>query len=171
MDIEKDKFPSQLVPILREYMKLVLVCISSIKRSKPSWPCKKAKVDNKVEMSVKKTTQVVPLNSEESSSKEKAESNLWEYIPKALFPQRLGKAHKKNFTGEIIEIFKQVHVNIRLLYAIKQVPSYAKFLKGIWLKKEVSMFKIKPFNKEHWFHTPLENSSKMQRSRFPYYLL
>jgi hypothetical protein len=34
--------------------------------------------------------------------------------------------------SEIYELFKQVKVNIPLLDAIKQVPSYAKFLKDLY---------------------------------------
>jgi len=36
---------------------------------------------------------------------------------------------------KILEIFKQVKVNIPLLDAIAQVPSYAKFLKDLCIKK------------------------------------
>ena len=36
---------------------------------------------------------------------------------------------------EIYEIFKQVKVNIPLLDAIKQIPSYAKFLKDLCIVK------------------------------------
>jgi len=36
---------------------------------------------------------------------------------------------------KILEIFKQVKVNIPLLEAVEQVPSYAKFLKDLCTKK------------------------------------
>ncbi|KAK9211927.1 hypothetical protein WN943_001306 [Citrus x changshan-huyou] len=51
--------------------------------------------------------------------------------PEPPFPHALNKPKKSNHTSEIYEIFKQVKVNIPLLYAIKQVPSYAKFLKDL----------------------------------------
>lgn len=73
---------------------------------------------------MKKTTQFLPLNFEDSSSKGKKESSSREYIPKAPFPQRLDKEKKGNFTGEIVEIFKQVCINIPLLDALKQMSSY-----------------------------------------------
>ena len=33
--------------------------------------------------------------------------------------------------ADIYKIFKQVKINIPLLYAIKQIPAYAKFLKDL----------------------------------------
>ena len=47
------------------------------------------------------------------------------------FPQKLrGKKRVKNQT-KILEVFRQVKVNIPLLDIIKQVPTYAKFLKDL----------------------------------------
>ena len=86
-------------------------------------------------MPVTKENQIVPVNVEDSSSEEKEETNPREYVPKAPFPQRLAKEKKGKSTGEILEIFKQVSVNIPLLDAIKQVSSYAKFLKYFCTKK------------------------------------
>ena len=57
------------------------------------------------------------------------------YAPKAPFPTCLDTHSpfgKKGATmDEMIEVFKQVKINIPLLDAIKQVPSYAKFLKDL----------------------------------------
>ena len=75
------------------------------------------------------------MNVEDSSPEEKEETNPQEYVPKAPFPQRLAKGKKGKSTCEIFEIFKQVSVNIPLLDAIKQVPSYTKFLKDLCTKK------------------------------------
>ncbi|RVW87262.1 hypothetical protein CK203_037166 [Vitis vinifera] len=53
------------------------------------------------------------------------------------FPQALhGKKGIKN-ASEILEVLRQVKVNIPLLDMIKQVPTYAKFLKTCVLSKEV----------------------------------
>ncbi|XP_022886923.1 uncharacterized protein LOC111402855 [Olea europaea var. sylvestris] len=49
----------------------------------------------------------------------------------APFPQQLLPISKLNHNSEIFELFKQVKINIPLLDAIKQVPSYAKFLKDL----------------------------------------
>jgi len=47
--------------------------------------------------------------------------------PTLPFPHAITKQRKVNHNFEIFESFKQVRINIPLLYAIKQVPSYAKF--------------------------------------------
>ena len=48
-----------------------------------------------------------------------------------LFPQAL-KAKKKAINqAEILEVLRQVKVNIPLLDMIKQVPTYAKFFKDL----------------------------------------
>ena len=53
------------------------------------------------------------------------------FVPKAPYPERL-KALKKNAQfAEILEVFKQVQINISFLDAVHQVPSYAKFLKDL----------------------------------------
>ena len=47
------------------------------------------------------------------------------------FPQAL-KAKKKAINqAEILEVLRKVKVNIPLLYMVKQVPTYAKFLKDL----------------------------------------
>ena len=51
--------------------------------------------------------------------------------PPAPYPHRLRAPKKLNNHSEIYELFKQVKVNISLLDAIKQIPSYAKFLKDL----------------------------------------
>ena len=52
-----------------------------------------------------------------------------EDLKHAPFPHRLTKASKANLNVEIYDVFKQVRINIHILDAIKQIPSYAKFLK------------------------------------------
>ncbi|KAM6556416.1 hypothetical protein CsatB_003435 [Cannabis sativa] len=52
-------------------------------------------------------------------------------IPKAPFPQRLLPIKKGNQYSDILEVFKQVSINIPFLYAIKQIPAYSKFLKDL----------------------------------------
>ena len=130
---------------------------------------KRKEVDNKVEIPVTKTNQIVPVNAENSSSEEKEETNPREYVPKApkaSFPQRLAKWKKEKSTGEIFEIFKQVSVNISLLDVIKQVSSYAKFIKDFCTKKRNIHVQKKML--VSYSNT---NSSKIQRPRFPHYLM
>lgn len=49
----------------------------------------------------------------------------------APFPQRLVPLHKNKHHVDILEIFKQVNINIPLLNVIQQIPIYAKFLKDL----------------------------------------
>ncbi|XP_058189217.1 uncharacterized protein LOC131306808 [Rhododendron vialii] len=64
------------------------------------------------------------------------------YEPKAPFPSCLDAPFpflkKRASMEDILEVFKQVKVNIPLLDAIKQVPTYAKFLKDLYTQKRKS---------------------------------
>ena len=51
------------------------------------------------------------------------------HIPPTPYPHRLRAPKKVNNHSEIYELFKQVKLNIPLLYAIKKIPSYAKISK------------------------------------------
>ena len=53
------------------------------------------------------------------------------HVPPAPYPYRLRAPKKVNNHSEIYELFKQLKLNIPLLDAIKQIPSYAKFLKDL----------------------------------------
>jgi hypothetical protein len=72
--------------------------------------------------------------------KEKANSLL--VLP---FPHTMTKQKKVNYNSEIFETFKQVRINIPLLDAIKQVPSYAKFLNDLCTVKRKLGVKKKAF--------------------------
>jgi hypothetical protein len=52
-------------------------------------------------------------------------------VPKAPYPDRLLAPKKGGKFKDILEVFKQVQINILFLDAIQQVPSYAKFLKDL----------------------------------------
>ena len=51
------------------------------------------------------------------------------------FPQALKGKKKVINQNEILEVLRQVKVNIPLLDMIKQVPTYAKFLKDLCIVK------------------------------------
>ena len=51
------------------------------------------------------------------------------------FPQALKSKKKAINQAEILEVLRQVKVNIPLLDMIKQVPTYAKFLKDLCTMK------------------------------------
>ena len=57
------------------------------------------------------------------------------HAPLAPYPHRLRAPKKLNNHSKIYELFKQVKVNIPLLDAIKQISSYAKFLKDLCIVK------------------------------------
>ena len=59
------------------------------------------------------------------------------HIPPAPYPHRLRAPKKVNNHSEIYELFKQVKLNIPLLDVIKQIPSYAKFLKDLCTVKGI----------------------------------
>jgi hypothetical protein len=66
--------------------------------------------------------------------------------PPALpFPHVMTKQRKVNHNYKILETFKQVRINIPLLDAIKQVPSYAKFVKDLCTVKRKLNVKKKVF--------------------------
>ena len=67
------------------------------------------------------------------------------YQPMVPYPQRLAAGQKNKYHTEIQEIFKQVKINIPLLDAIQQVPSYAKFLKDLCTVKRKLNVKKKAF--------------------------
>ncbi|XXG55304.1 hypothetical protein AAC387_Pa03g3002 [Persea americana] len=68
------------------------------------------------------------------------------YVPKAPFPTCLDTpspfSKKRATMDEILDVFKQVKINLSLLDAIKQVPSYAKFLKDLCTQKCKSKFHV-----------------------------
>ena len=89
-------------------------------------------------------------NTQDESSKIKSSDEVLEpksneiemcLIP-APFPQRLISPQKVNQNFEILEVLKQVKVNIPLLDATKQIPSYAKFSKDLCtVKRKLNVHK------------------------------
>jgi hypothetical protein len=77
-----------------------------------------------------------------SEGKEGVESEHCKALP---FPHAMTKQKKVNHNSKIFETFKQVRINIPLLDAIKQVPSYAKFLKDLCTVKRKLNVKKKAF--------------------------
>ncbi|XP_030933499.1 uncharacterized protein LOC115959285 [Quercus lobata] len=67
------------------------------------------------------------------------------FVPKASFPQRLISPQKSAQFGDILEVFKQVQINIPFLDAIQQVPAYAKFLKDLVTMKRKTNVPKKAF--------------------------
>jgi hypothetical protein len=71
------------------------------------------------------------------------------------------KQRKVNHNSKIFETFNQVRINIPLLDAIKQVPSYAKFLKDLCTVKRKLNVKKKAFLAEQVSAT-LQNNNALK---------
>ena len=81
------------------------------------------------------------------------------HVPPTPCPHRLRAPKKVNNHYEIYELFKQVKLNIPLLNAIKQIPSYAKFLKDMCtVKRKLGV------NKDAFM---TEQSISLIRNNFP----
>ena len=81
------------------------------------------------------------------------------HIPPTPYPHRLRAPKKVNNHLEIYELFKQVKLNIPLLDAIKQIPSYAKFQKDLCtVKRKLGV------NKETFM---TEQSTSLIRNNLP----
>ena len=81
------------------------------------------------------------------------------HVPPAPYPHKLRAPKKVNNHSEIYELFKQVKLNIPLLDVIKQIPSYAKFLKDLCtVKRKLGV------NKEAFM---TEQSTSLIRNNLP----
>jgi hypothetical protein len=70
-------------------------------------------------------------NAEPSTATPTIEIPPRSFVPKAPYPDRLLAPNKGGKFEDILEVFKQVQINIPFLDAIQQVLSYAKFLKDL----------------------------------------
>lgn len=61
--------------------------------------------------------------------------------PPPPFQQRIQKQKLDKQFAKLLEVFKKLHINIPFAEAIEQMPSYAKFMKGILSRKK----KLKDF--------------------------
>ena len=69
-------------------------------------------------------------------------------MPKAPYPERLQAPRSGGKLEDILEVFKQVQINISFLDAIQQLPSYAKFLKDLVTVKRKTNVPKKAFMTE-----------------------
>jgi hypothetical protein len=58
-------------------------------------------------------------------------------VPKAPYPERLQASRNGGKLEDILEVFKQIQINIPFLDAIQQIPSYTKFLKDLVTVKSI----------------------------------
>ena len=123
-----------------------LITLRSGKKVEP--PTLKPYVEEKKDEEIKKREKIKGKKKDSSEEKEDHDSTVNANLEKELikeelmkkrtsppFPQALhGKKGIKN-ASEILEVLRQVKVNIPLLDMIKQVPTYAKFLKDLCIIK------------------------------------
>jgi hypothetical protein len=69
-------------------------------------------------------------------------------VPKATYPERLQAPRNGGKLEDILEVFKQVRINIPFLDAIQQIPSYAKYLKDLVTVKRKTNVPKKAFMTE-----------------------
>ena len=91
----------------------------------------------------KEIEQPVPMTAEETCKEKEAEPGRIiiseDPVKKNMpppFPQALRGKKKFPNQAEILEVLRQVKVNIPLLHMIKQIPTYAKFLKDLCTVKK-----------------------------------
>ena len=72
-------------------------------------------------------------SSDDEEERVRAEPNPDTYKPPVPYPQALSKPKAKvsEFDDHLLEVFQKIIITIRLVDAIKHIPSYAKFHKGI----------------------------------------
>lgn len=73
---------------------------------------------------------ILKSKSDDELNNSKSDVALQGLIP-AHFLQILQPPHKMVHNLDILEVFKQVKINIHLLDSIKQISSYAKYLKDL----------------------------------------
>nr|XP_023870535.1 uncharacterized protein LOC111983105 [Quercus suber] len=162
---EKGKFPSQPIPNPKGQYAINgssssthgqehVQSITTLRSGK--------KVDNQVEMPKVEDDENIVLkekgihNSQDDHKEKKGNSTSIpiqdlsspldkRFVPKAPFPQRLISPQKSAQFGDILEVFKQVKINIPFLDAIQQVPAYAKFLKDLVTMKRKTNVPKKAF--------------------------
>ncbi|XP_059664027.1 uncharacterized protein LOC132309759 [Cornus florida] len=98
-------------------------------------------IDNKVELPTQhehEPSESRALNPSKAKKDQNSQINnptLPPYVPPVPFPSRLVNNKKDSQYSEISEIFQNLQINIPFLTAIKQIPSYAKFIKDLVNRK------------------------------------
>ncbi|CAH9097948.1 unnamed protein product [Cuscuta europaea] len=80
----------------------------------------------------------IPEKQKEGESEEHMmpPSNMANYVPPIPYPQRLKKKNDGAQYRKFLDIFTKLSINIPFAEAIAEIPSYAKFLKGILSNKK-----------------------------------
>jgi hypothetical protein len=148
---EKGKFPAQPEPNPRTRAGVNEVSNTQMEHAKSVTILRSGKVVNK-EVPIKVSQPKGDLETKEDDKPSEVEDVVEKvYKPVAPFLQRLLAPKRGIENQDILEVFKQVKINIPLLDAIKQIPSYAKFLKDLCtVKRKLLFFSFFFFAKRHF---------------------
>ena len=91
-------------------------------------PRKKVEKDKKV---VEKVLETDESDSSKEAPTVREAPNVSAYKPKVPFPARLKQQQLDQQFSKFFKVFKKLHINIPFIDALRQMPSYAKFLKEI----------------------------------------
>lgn len=72
---------------------------------------------------------------DKARSVEKPMNSVPQIHPQVPYPQRLNKQREDKQFSKFLEVFKKLQINIPFAEALEQMPSYAKFMKGILSRK------------------------------------
>jgi len=71
------------------------------------------------------------------------------YTPASPFPQRIKRKKDEAHFEKFMDIFKEIHIHIPLVEALKQMPNYVKFLKDVLInRRKFEEFKVVSLNEE-----------------------
>ena len=143
---ERGRFPSQTLPNPKGIHEVGSSNNSEMDEVKAIITLRSGKqVDQPMPKPVEESRQGEELQPEHILQKE----DLMKYRIPPPFPQALRGKKKATQQAGILEVLRQVKVNIPLLDIIKQVPAYAKFLKDIFTIKKGLGIEKKAFLTEH----------------------
>ena len=139
---ERGRFPSQTLPNPKGVHEVGSSSNSGMDEVKAIITLRSGKeVDQPMPKPVEETRKGVEMGPEHIFLKE---DSMKHYIPPP-FPQALRGKKKASQQAGILEVLRQVKVNIPLLDIIKQVPAYVKFLKDLCTIKKGLGIKKKAF--------------------------
>ena len=127
------KFPGQPEINPNEHCKAV--SLRSGKKLEDSKEKREYDEDKGGEEKEKGTTETQTLETEETNEQVSKYVPPKPYQPPVPFPQRLAKAKLDKQFGKFLEVLKKLYINVPFTEALKQMPTYAKFLKDILSNK------------------------------------
>ncbi|XP_048228978.1 uncharacterized protein LOC125369805 [Ricinus communis] len=134
---QQGELPSTTEPNLREHVNAITLRSGRL----VSAPSKHVFDDATIDVQIEASSKV------KESEREKLQPILIrEYQPKIPYPARLKQVEAQEQFSKLLDIFRQLHINLPFVDVLKQMPKYAKFLKDILSNKskleEVAFVKL-----------------------------